>query len=628
MRTCAAILLGLVVGASIALPAGAATTAKPVEVARDGKVTLVAGDEEREVCIRIGPDEPGTSCAESGAGIASVHGVGNDDPLYLGAAVPVAAASIEVRRAGALLASGPTVAGEAYKGVRAGSVRFALVRLAKGAKTDGLRVRALNAAGTLVAVLAPEDEPELELGRTRLLRGQGRDTQWSVFVEQKSELTPSVLDLGHETVTRCVGARVGSVEWDGACAGGPPFQTLNPFDTRTALSAETCDPPFRVVYGVVDGSVGSVVVALGDGRRRTVRTVDVGDGRRAYGLATGSGAVRSVTISSQDVSRPAYAPMSAVCAGGGRGLRLLNFGSSALGLFALFVDVPQVTPTGPVTAIAGSPGIQVADGPADSLCIALAGRPFDGLGCDIVSPLFDDPLSTIDDILNPSAFAVAVPAVVASIRFTGADGKVVRTIPTVADTGYSGRYAGRVRFASGALSSIAELARLELLDAAGTVLYREAASEEAAGFSPPRVGKARRLAGRPGGPTLWQTNARYGTTTDRCLALTNGAPPRPKDNCQASREDATVLLDASCATRRLSVGIAVAAGTRVVADTGSRFRQSVRLRNGAAVLTLRPARPLRALTFIRKQRKRRVEIGAPAGAKQCGWRLRPSVDED
>ena len=59
-----------------------------------------------------------------------------------------------MRRAGQLLASGPAVAGAAYKGVRAGSVRFALLRLPKAARTDGLRVRALAADGALISVLA------------------------------------------------------------------------------------------------------------------------------------------------------------------------------------------------------------------------------------------------------------------------------------------------------------------------------------------------------------------------------------------------------------------------------------------------------------------------------------------
>jgi hypothetical protein len=107
---------------------------------RAGDVRLFAGDEDKQLCI--GFDSLDTECAAAYEGVVTTGGLGGSDPPYLGAAVPAAAARIEVRRARVLLAAGPTVAGEAYKGVRARSVRFALVRLPKGARTDGLRVRA------------------------------------------------------------------------------------------------------------------------------------------------------------------------------------------------------------------------------------------------------------------------------------------------------------------------------------------------------------------------------------------------------------------------------------------------------------------------------------------------------
>jgi hypothetical protein len=627
VRFRAATLVGFVLCAGVALPARAATTPKPVEVARAGAVKLLAGDERTQLCISLTPDDLDTTCAERGQGVAALSGAGTGDPLYVGTAVPATAANVEVRRAGVLLATGPTVAGEAYKGVRAGSVRFALLPLPKGARTDGLRVRALSAAGTLVAVLTAGDDEELQIGDTRLLSGRARDVRWTLHVEQLSELSPSVLDLAHETVTRCVDAVVNGVKWEGACSGGPPLQISNPFNSTQASGAETCNPPFRLLYGVVDGSVASVTVLLGSGRRRTLPTVPVGDGHRAYALATGTNAVRSVTMPGQGVVRPARAPMSAVCAGGGQGIKLFDFGSSALGLFALLIDLPPVTPAGPVTTIPGAPAIQVADGPADTLCIALPGKPFDGLGCGIVSPVLSDQLGTFDNVISPTAFALAVPARVATVRLSSGDGKTVRSIPTVPDTGYRGRYAGKVRFASASIAGLAALTRLELLDAAGAVLYREGDSADDIVIGLPRVGRARRIAGRAGRPSLWQTNVRDDQTVDRCLSLTDGPAPGPKDNCQADRGNTTVLLDASCSTHRLSVGIAVRAGTRVVAETGTKARRAVRLHGGAAVLTLPGGRALRALTFTYEGHQRRVEIGAPPAAEQCGWHLRPLVDE-
>jgi hypothetical protein len=128
--------------------------------------------------------------------------------------------------------------------------------------------------------------------------------------------------------------------------------------------------------------------------------------------------------------------------------------------------------------------------------------------------------------------------------------------------------------------------------------------------------------------TSRQTNARFGTVfVDGCLALTQGLPPGPQDNCQISRQDTTVLLDASCVTQRLSVGIVALPGTRVFADTGGRIKPRVRLRRGVGVLTLPAGRPLRSLTVIRGSRKWRVAIGAPPAARQCGWHLARSGRE-
>ncbi len=623
MRLRAILLAGGAICAGLVLPAQAATP-DPVEVARAGDVQLLAGDEEKELCIGLSFEEFDTACAEAGESVAQAT-ADADGARWVGAAVPAATASIEVRRAGVLLGGGPTVAGEKYKGVRAGTVRFALVRIAKTAKPDGLRIRALSAAGALVTVVAADDDEELVIGRTRLKSGRARNIRWSLFAEDTSELTPSVLDLAHETVSRCVGLELNGVDWGGACSSGPPLQSF--VERTTALSAETCNPPFRVVYGAVDGSVPSVIVLLGDGRRRTVATVPVGDGRRSYAIATAANAVRTVTVPGKGVVRPGFAPTSAVCAGGGNGLSLLNFGSSAFGLFSLLLSLPPVTPVGPVTAIPGSPGMQVADGPADALCIAVAGKPFGEIGCGIVPPQISEQLVAFDSLTDPHAFALAVKAQVATVRVSTADGKVVRNIPTDPGTGYRGRYAGVVRFASASFANLAELARLELLDAAGKVLYSEASTEEETEIEAPRVGRARRIAGREGGPSLWQTNARYGKRVDRCLSLTAGPAPGPLEDCQASRADATVLLDASCVTKRLSAGIAVREGTRVLADTGRKARRPVRLRRGLAVLTLPATRPLRALTFIRRGRSRRVEIGAPPAGRQCGWHLAPSVEE-
>jgi hypothetical protein len=394
-------------------------------------------------------------------------------------------------------------------------------------------------------------------------------------------------------------------------------------DLVGAAGADTCNPPFRLLHGVVDGSVMAVDVVLGDGRRRTVRTVAVGDGRRTYAVATGTGAVRSVTIAGGRVLRAALAPLSAICTEGGFVSLFVGTNNAALGPLGLLLQRPPVTPGGAVTTIPGSPAMQVADGPADTLCIALAERPFDALGCSIVSPLGSH--AAVDDLFDPHALAQALPAQVATVRLSSTDRKVVRSIPTDPGIGYSGRYAGHVRFVALSLANTDQLTRLEFLDAAGEVLYDSDLESSDESVVVPRVGQARRVAGRAGAPSLWRTDVREGTHTKRCLSLSAGAPG-PTENCQSTGSDA-VLLDASCATHRLSVGIAARAGTRVVADTGHLARRTVRLRRLMAVLTLPSGRPLRSLTFIRRGRKRRVEIGAPPAGRQCGWHFSPDVEE-
>ena len=439
-------------------------------------------------------------------------------------------------------------------------------------------------------------------------------------------MTPSLLDLAHETLSSCVVVTLNGLGRGRVCESGVPNESLAGVDPARAAGTDTCNPPFRLLHGVVDGSVTAVTVVLGDGRRRTVRTVPVGDGRRTYAVATGAGAVRSVAIPGRGVVRTGLPPLSVVCTEGGFVSLLFTPSSAALGPFALLLERPPLTPAGPVTTIPGAPAMQVADGPADTLCIAVAGRPFEAFGCSIVSPLISDQLVAYDDLLDVHALALAVPAQVATLRLSSADRKLARSIPTDPGTGYSGRYAGRVRFATISLANTAQLTRLELLDAAGRVLFEESEEPDEENFILPRVGRARRVAGRAGAPSLWQTNVREGSETKRCLSLTVGPAPGPTEDCQSTGSDA-VLVAASCATRRLSVGIAVRSGTRVVADTGGTTRRAVRLRRGKAVLTLPGARPLRSLTFIRRGRKRRVEIGAPPAARQCGWHFSPDVEE-
>ncbi len=626
----------LMLSAASALPAHAADAPNSAVVASDGGVQLVAGDVDGDLCLVVRPRESSAEACEDAAIGIVVTGENPGSVIHVGAAVPASAMSIEVRRAGRLVGAAATVAGEAYKGTASDKVRFALARLAPGTPFDGLRVHARDGAGRLVAVLTSLDG-DLLLERLRLRRGRSGRVSWKLNDERTSSLDPSVLDLAREKVKRCVELTLTSERpllgptGQSICSGDAPLDSLG-FDSDSARARlqDRCSPDFRLVYGVVPASVRRVTVVLGDGRRRSAQTAALRGGLwRVYGLAIARrDAVRGVTIPRAGASarylRRAAAPLSVICAGPNDAAL-----SSDDIFFPPLDELPQVTPTGPVATIAGSPAIRVGDGPGDTLCLAIGERPFTALGCAVVSPnVGSDGPGAVDRPLDPMQFALALPVSVAAIRLSSTDRSVARTMSTIAGEAYTGRYAGRVRFVAVAVTDQREIARVELLDAAGAVLHEEQSSGQVPfELADPRVLMARRVAGRIGRASLWQTTLRAGDETRRCLALTAGPRPSGDDRCQAMRSDRSVLLDASCASRRLTVAVVAASGTRARADVGASSRRSLRLRNGVGLLTLPASKPLRALTLTRRGRSRRVEIRAPAATRQCGWKAVRKIDQ-
>jgi len=624
-------------------------------VARDGDVTLDATDKD-SLCLAIrpggaggNPHRPGGGGYNCGPPESGVVVLADEDDAAgrrrLGVAVPAAALSIEVTRAGRLLAAGPTVAGAAYTGKAAGSVRFALVRLPAGAPLDGLRVRALDGTGALVTVLASgaPDAP-LVTDRRPVLAGRSGSVRWTIVSTLSSVLSSSILDLAHESVSRCVevalhGSR-GYPFSSISCASANPRDSVMLLDGPRSEAAleERCSPRFRLLHGVVPASVKAVSVLLGDGRVRAARTALLAGGEQlAYAVViSDAAAVRSVTFEQRSGARRtvplAAAPLTVSCAPG-QDDPVTELAGAFSELTDPFANAPVVTPVGPVTTIAGAPTIRVADGPGDSLCIALGDQPFTGFSCSVVSPFLGELLGAADDVVRPTAFAIVVPARVASVRITDPDGTNARSVATAPGDGYTGPYAGRVRFAVVTFTSIRQLASLELLDAAGTVLHRVfdlEEGEEEENFKPRLLG-AQRVAGRRGAPSLWQTPVRFPQqSTARCLALTAGPRPPRDGRCATIRSAATVLLHASCASHRLTVAVAVSTGSRVLINTG-RSRRSLALRHGAGLLTLASRSPLASLTIVRGTHTRRVAISAPSGRSQCGWsaarEIEPAISE-
>jgi hypothetical protein len=623
------VLVVLAVGAAGSVPVLAAGATKPVVVARDANATITAHDDEHLcVVMRDGKGSEVTACGFAEDGLIL------SDPQrgvvqIVGVVAPAPAVSVEIRRDGKLLGRAATSAGEAYTGRQAGKLRFAIVRLAPGTPGDGLRAHARDAAGTLIGVLQAGTGGTRVSGARRVLSGRRGRASWTVVERSTSELEPSVLDLAHETVARCVDVTVqtrgsarfgerqsGRVNTLSGCTSDVPAHAIQRATVvREAGRHDRCRPDFRLLHGVVAPSVRRVTVLLGDGRRRSVRTVALRDADRTYAVAIAStDAVRGVTLHADGAAdvfrRLAFSPVAVFCA-----TQDADGDHTGLGVETLVSGInAPVSTVGPVATLPGLPAVRIADGPGDTLCLAPGKRPFTALDCGFVAALPGAPLGSN---VASGEFVRAVPANVAAVRFRSAGGSVLLTIPTVAAAGYAGRYAGAVRFAAGVITDIPKVAFLELLDADGAILYRR--EENASTDSELRPGRSRRVAGRVGGPSLWQTPLTVGSVS--CLKLTAGPPPPANEFCAAVRQKESLLLDVSCTTRRLTVAVAVRPGTRVLIDTGVAAPRHLRLQNGAGLLTLRPGTRLRTLTFIRKGRTRSVRLNAPPAARQCDWSM-------
>ena len=633
-RLCFSLIAALVCCTVPATPALSASPkpAKPAEIVADGPVTLTAYDDGDTLCLGLDESGGGTTCSRPEDGIVIVAEAPNGGTRYVGTAVDAAAARVEVRRAGRLLGGGPTVDGAAYSGRFAATVRFALVRIPVSPQFDGLRVHAFDAAGTLIGVASAGRDDERVFDRRRVLSGRSGNVRWLLSSHRTSRLTPALFDLAHETLSRCVDIRISRGLGSGgssSCVSDAPRDTLGFFEgsPAEASSADQCGPDFRLVNGVVASSVQRVTVLLGDGSRRKARTAAL-PGRRelVYALTVGRGdAVRGVELDPRSGAtrtvRLAKAPLTVVCADESRN----SIGTISSFGFPSLTDLPLVTPVGPVTTIPGTPPMRVADGPGDTLCVALAALPFNAFGCAIVGPDLEEVLGATDNFTAPRSFALAVPATVATVRISGAGGMPTQDIATVAGTGYAGRYGGLVRFAAGTVAKTADLAGITYLDATGKVLFRDRPSADDE-TDTSRTFPARRIAGRAGAPSLWQTTTRFGSQRSDCLQLTSGRRPPNDETCATFRSNATVLLEASCATRRLTVAVAVTRGSRVFADTGDGPLRPITLRNGAGITTLAPGRPLRSVRIVRKGTTKRVAIDAPPAGRQCGWTAAPGSE--
>jgi len=197
--------------AIVPAPAEAANPSAPQLVTRAGDTALLARDDGEQICVLLKTGRSTSDACAPGAVVVGLEAL-PADPQYVGVAVPATATRVELRRAGRLVVGAPTAAAGAYTGRRAGALRFALVALPAGMPTEGLRVRALDAADGLVLVLAPTDS-KLFTGRRTVLSGRVRGVSWQLTGSQSSDLAPSVLDVSARSAPHAWTSRSRSGAW-------------------------------------------------------------------------------------------------------------------------------------------------------------------------------------------------------------------------------------------------------------------------------------------------------------------------------------------------------------------------------------------------------------------------------
>jgi hypothetical protein len=374
-------------------------------------------------------------------------------PTWHYGVVPAAVAAVEVELTTGERTRVATEPGDAYTGtVAAPDDRFFLTVTPGNDRPQLLRMFAAD--GTLIAVT---DDPFADFrpdGRPpgpRVAGGRG----FAVFGHRMRRLAPTPLEPERYDTTVCATARLvaepgrGDVE---ACT----FARRGLFGNAALVRVGgSCDA--GLVVGLTAARVRRVVLVLGDGTRRSVRTrtARVLRARRAFGLRIGP-----------DVAVRRYVALD----GRGRGVArgwvrsAPSFAQcpppeaqTSFGSFAVAIAV--VTPRrAPVPA--GAPPL-VAYDRGDELCV----------GPGAVDPRADCALPPLEPFetriqgvrsRGRTLLAGVVAPEVTGVRLVLDGGEHV-TVPAVADPAYTGKYAGHVRFVSLALSGSRSVLRVRLL---------------------------------------------------------------------------------------------------------------------------------------------------------------------
>ncbi len=612
------LLLGVLALLVLAAPASAA------EVARIDGGSLDARDRRGDLCLRVseGPAE-----FEGGAGTcgrapwrprrSSLVTWVADERLLVAGAAPAAITRAEAELSDGRRIGFDTVAGPGYRGRYAGKLRFFLASLPLTDPSDDdggglVAVRLFGADGSLQGV-AVSEYLGTAVGRRRvLLRERAGRNSTSVTGESRRRVVSTPLQLDRTEVLTCIAVRergeYGESGSSTTCRdSGPSRETLAVFPTAG------CDGLRTVLSGFVGDAVTAVRLRLGSGRVREVRTRTLFDaqGREHRYLATAvprGEAVRSVSAVG---ARAGYdlgeAPSGLPCSGSA------SFG--ILRYFAFPAPGTEPAPAGGEQVVAESEGhrLVVRDGPADRLCAGIDRLLADQSDCQLPA------------VNGENAFGLATAGVVSAVlpsevvRVRLPDGREVATV----EGGYSGRYAGTVRFLLAEATAGLE-DRFRMLDSAGAVIGTLPVYDPDLFADEPTFLSSARLAGGRG----WRLAAarhRYGT----CVTLTlRGEHPECVAHLSTNGEDYRIHAAVTCTPR-----LAVMAGTlprgaravRAVLPGGRTLRARVvrvprRYGGGRAwVLALPRTARVRAVRVEGgRSRGRRPFVLLPA-ADQCGY---------
>ena len=565
-----------------------APAARAAEVARSGDVSLGATHERGDrICIVTfaARAQTGETCGRTPyTGFRVIDVSGSDD--WYGLAVDERTAAVEVdgRRFAAHVAAGF-------------DARFVLLRLPRPRPV----LRLLAANGTVIGAVQQLATDDLRFPSHNVLRIAGA----RVAVAPDRELRATPLRYDRVVAQRCVRLLRGR-SVTASCLDLPATDEIR------SVTLPPCGALPGLLAGIAPASARTVAVTLGSGRVLRAGTHPA-LGVRAYALALPGGeAIRGARAADRAgvvvaTERLLRAPLRAHCLGPNSA----EFSSFDLGLGFL----AGLHAAGPeqVAAEAGGHRLLVADANDPSALCAGLDRITRVLGCG--PPSLDPELAIVT---RQGAFLAGIFGPdVARVDLRLAD-DTVQQVATTSAPGYTGRFAGRLRFLFVAQPD--RVRRAVLRDAAGHVLNRS----EVLLSSPDLAVTHRRLAG----VGITARHLEFGTDTQRRAGLCAepvglsfadvGLPPA-RLLCDWTAAGRPVLVLAGCERTRIAILGVVAPGVRprIILGDGRAFRPLIARLGGARLWIARPPRGAAVTRIVFGARHRSLAL--PPRAQQCGY---------